>query len=418
VERRSLFDLIFGKPKTYTNQTQLKMLNGYSPTYTPVSDNAYDSDVVRTAVDTIARHAAKLKPKHVRYVQNGIQTPESKLERILQYRPNPYMNYYTFMYKVVTQLYLQNNAFIYIDKSPVGGVISLYPVNYSSVELLQVGKEVYAKFNFFGGQQITLPYEELIHLRRFFYKDDFFGDTSSKVLFPTLQLIQTTNDGIINAIKSSASLRGILKFSAMLKPDDMKKQRDLFVTDYLDIANNGGVVVTDTKAEYSPIANEPKMIDAKQMELIEEKVYKFFNVSREIVTSNYTEDQMNAFYSSVIEPIAIQMSLEFTNKLFTNNERNHGNEIIFSANRLTFAENKTKVSMASELLPLGVFNINEIREVFELEPVEGGDKRIQTLNVVNADQADQYQLGGASDEEGQRDETVSDVRDPSESDTA
>ena len=82
-----------------------------------------------------------------------------------------------------------------------------------------------------------------------------------------------------------------------------------------------------------------------------------------------------------------------TSKLFTERERSFGNEIVFSASRLTYASNDTKTTISKELLPLGIFTVNEIREIWEMEPVEGGDVRMQTLNVVNADKADQYQLG-------------------------
>jgi len=392
VQKRSLYELIFGKSEPSRNYLQLKTLNGYTPIFSTIGD-AYDSDIVRSAVDTIARHAGKLKPKHVRHGDKGIISNHSRIEKLLCHRPNPYMDSYSFFYKVITQLYMANNSFIYVDKDPTGTVRSLYPLNASTTELLQSGANVFVRFTFMGGQKATLPYEELIHLRRFFNRNDLYGESSSEVLYPTLQLIQTTNDGIINAIKSSAYLRGILKFTSMLKAEDMRKQRNDFIKDYLDITNNGGVAATDAKADYEPIQNDPKMIDSKQMELIESKVYNFFNVSKAIVTSDYKEDQWNAFYSSVLEPLAIQMSLEFTEKLFTPNEINHGNEIIFSANRLTYAANTTKVSMARELLPLGVFTVNEIREIFELEPVEGGDKRIQTLNVVDATKANEYQLG-------------------------
>ena len=46
---------------------------------------------------------------------------------------------------------------------------------------------------------------------------------------------------------------------------------------------------------------------------------------------------------------------------------------------------------------MGLFTINEGREIFNLAPVDGGDKRIQTLNVVDAGKANQYQLGEEED---------------------
>lgn len=394
-EKRSLFDRIFGRRPAPTAVQSLKMMNGYVPTFSTIADS-YDSDVVRSAIDAIARNAAKLKPKHIRRVNGQITHMNSNIEYLLSVRPNQYMDAYTFWYKVITQKYAQNNSYIFIEWDENGQAKSLYPINASQVEFLETQSEIFVKFAFLGGQQVTLPYADVVHLRRFFYKNDLYGEPNHRALMPTLELINTTNEGIVNAIKSSANLRGLLKFQAMLKPEDMRAQRDSFINDYLDISNNGGIAATDAKAEYVPLNSDPKLVDAKQMELIEDKVYKYFNVNPSIVKSDYTEEQWNAFYESVIEPIAIEMSLELTAKLFTQREQGFGHEIVFEANRLQYASNQTKINLANILLDRGVLSANEVREIFNLAPFEGGDKRIVSLNFVDASIANQYQLGGAS----------------------
>ena len=394
-EKRSLFDRIFGRTQAPTAVHSLRMMNQFNPTFTMMND-AYDSDVVRAAVDAIARNAAKLKAKHIRRTNGSVMPTNSNIEYILSVRPNPFMDGYSFMYKVVTQLYLQNNSYIFIDWSDNGQVKGFYPVNASQVEFVEAQGEVFVKFAFLGGQQVTLPYQQIIHLRRFFYKNDLYGENSAKALMPTLELIHTTNEGLVNAVKSSASLRGLLKFSAMMRPEDMKKQRDAFVTDYLDISNNGGVAATDSKAEYVPLTSDPKMIDAKQMEIIEDKVFKYFNVNAAIVKSDYSEQQWNAFYESVIEPIAIQLSLEFTSKVFTEREQGWGNEIIFESNRLQYASSQTKIQIIQTLMDRGLMSLNEAREIFNLSAIDGGDKRLVSLNFVDASIQNEYQLGGAS----------------------
>ena len=217
-ERRSLFDRIFGKRVTPNSVESLRMMNGFVPTFTMMND-AYDSDVVRAAVDAIARNAAKLKPKHIRRMNGRVTQTDSNIEYLLSVRPNPYMDAYSFLYKTVTQLYLQNNAYIFIDWAETGQVRGFYPVNASQVEFVEAKGEVFVKFAFLAGQQVTLPYKEIIHLRRFFYKNDLYGENSARALMPTLQLINTTNEGIINAIKSSANLRGILKFTQAIRPN-------------------------------------------------------------------------------------------------------------------------------------------------------------------------------------------------------
>ena len=398
MEYRNLFQKIFGAFKQEKNYPMWRGLGNYTPIFTPFGQNAYASDIVRSTIHSIASSAAKLKPKHIRRVNGEVQYVGGNVERLLMIRPNEYMNAYDFIYKIVTNLYMQNNAFVWARD---GGATGFYPIPLSNLILLQgPDNELFCQFRFAGGQMVTLPYTELIHLRRHYNEDDIFGESNRLPLLPTLELIHTTNQGIINAVKSSARLRGLLKFTqTMMKPEDLEKQRQDFITNYMTAANEGGIAALDAKAEYTPLDNDPKLINAMQMQLIEDKVYRYFNVSRSIVQNDYKEDQWNAFYEGVLEPLAVQMSLEFSSKLFTNRKMGHGNEIIFEANRLQYASIASKISIIKELMDRGLLSQNEGREIFNLSPIEGGDKRLVSLNFVDADKANQYQLGEKGDDD-------------------
>lgn len=392
-EKRSLYEMIFGKKvdAPQEGETQLKMLNGFTPFFTSFSGEAYNIDTVRTAVDAIARNGAKLKARHIRRTSAAIKNAGSGIEYMLQTRPNPQMDAYSFYYKVITQLYMENNAFIYIDRDSKGNVFGFQPLTPMTTEFIELDGDLLVRFFFMGGQVRKIPYKDLIHLRRFFYISDMYGDISDLALRPTLDLLNTTNQGIVNAIKSSAFIRGILKFVGMIKPEDKRRETAAFTKDYMGIDNNGGVAATDGKFEFIPISNDPKMINASQMQLIEDKVYKYFNVNKNIVMSDYTEQQWNSFYESVLEPLSIQMSLEFTDKLFSDGQKGFGNEIVFEANRLQYASSTTKIALVNTLIDRGLLSMNEAREIFNLGPIEDGDKRIVSLNFVDASKANQYQ---------------------------
>jgi HK97 family phage portal protein len=285
-----------------------------------------------------------------------------------------------------------------MDKS--GNYNGFYPIISTNVELLENNGVLLVRFHFMNGERITLEYTKIIHLRRFYYKHDIYGEPNDTALNPTLELINTSNQGIINAVKSSAFLRGILKFSqSMLKDEDIKAQRDKFVTEYLSLDNNGGIGALDSKADFIPLKSEPVTVDEKQLQHIKQSVYNYFGVNEKIINSTYSEEEWNAFYESVLEPIALQMSLEFTSKIFTEREKGHGNEIIFEANRLQYASNTTKINLIKETLPFGLLTINEAREILNLAPVDGGDKRLQSLNFVDSNVANDYQLGKKVEEE-------------------
>ncbi|MDT8900063.1 phage portal protein [Anaeroselena agilis] len=393
MEFRNMFNAVFGDKKPPVNVTQYQFLNDYAPFFSSVSGNFYDNDVVRTCIDAIARNAAKLKPKHIRRANGRIATVADDLQWLLEVRPNPYMSAYDFLYKVVSQLYTNNNSFIYIHLDTLGKITGLFPLSYSSIEFVEYQGELYCRFYFLGGFKMTVPYTELIHLRRHFNGDDIFGESNQKPFKPTLSLIQTVNEGIINAIKSSARLRGFLKFTQTLRPEDLKAQRDKFVADYLSVNNDGGIGAVDAKADFTPVEMNSKMVDDKQMAVIRDNAYRYFGVSENIIKADYTEDQWNAFYESVLEPIAIQLSLEFTEKCFSDREKGFGNEIVFEANRLQYASNQTKINLLQYLMPMGIFSVNDALEILNMPPVEDGDRRIFSLNYVNAKLADAYQTG-------------------------
>ena len=181
---------------------------------------------------------------------------------------------------------------------------------------------------------------------------------------------------------------------------NLKKEKEEFIRDYLSISNNGGIAALDSKMDYVPLEIKGAVIDSEQILAIKQKIYDYLGVSEKIVNSTYNEDEWSAFYESVVEALGLQISLELTEKIFTQREQAFGNSIIMEANRLQFASNATKVQMLKELVPLGLFTVNQALEILNLPSVEDGERRVQTLNVANTKIVDEYQLNkkGASNE--------------------
>ena len=388
-----LFDKLFKRTKESVKTERAEFLSNSTSVFTPWSGDAYSNDIYRAAVDAIARNAAKLKGSHViTYADHKEQPKNSKINRLLQVQPNPYMSAFDMLYKMVTHYFLYNNAFAYLQKDERGQLEGIYPLRALHVDFLaDPNNELYCKFLFANSREVILPYVDIIHLRRNFNNNDLLGDPNT-ALSPALELAHTQNEGYMNGIKSSANIRGILKFTQIMAPEKLKEEKERFINDYLSIANDGGIVATDQKMEYVPIDITPVIIDEKQIQAIKTKIYDYLGVSEAIVNSSYTEDEWAAFYESTLEPIAVQMSLEFTRKLFNEREQAFGNTIIFESGRLQFSSNSTKVNLITQLVPYGLLTINQALEILNLPGVEDGDKRLQTLNVVDANKANEYQL--------------------------
>lgn len=395
-----IFSKLFKNNKSPTNTERAEVMNGSPAIFTPFSGDAYESDIYRAAVDAIARNAAKLKPTHVITMAGQRSDGDAVLNRLLQVKPNPYMTAYDMIYKLVTHYYLYNNAFAYLQMDDKGYLSGIYPLRPLNMEYMTDSTgDLYCKFYFMGGKEYTLPYTQVFTIRRFFNSNDLLGDQNTAIM-PTLDLAHTQSEGMEIAIKSNATIRGILKYNQVLSPDKLREEKEAFINDYLTVSNTGGIAAIDSKADYTPLELKPTAIDEKQLQAVKQKIYDYLGISENIVNSTYNENEWAAFYESVIEPLAVQFSLELTDKLFTPREQAFGNSILLEANRLQFASNTTKTNILKELMPLGLFTINQALEILNLPGVEDGDKRLQTLNVVNAAKADKYQGVGGKENEG------------------
>lgn len=393
-----IFTRLFRRTRQPERTTRTEVLGGSPAVFSPFGGNAYESDIYRAAVDAIARNAAKLKGSHI-VSQDGQRKPgDPVLNRLLQIRPNPFMSAYDVQYKLVTHLFMYNNSFAFLQKSDTGQLEAIWPLKPSNMEFVtDPTGELYCRFVFAGGQTVILPFSDVVILRRHFNSNDLLGD-SNRAIIPTLDLAHTQSEGLKNAIKQGGTIRGLLKYNQVLSDEKLKESKEAFIRDYLTVANEGGIAAVDAKFDYVPLEMKPYAIDDKQLQSIKDKVYSYLGISEAIVTSSYDENEWAAFYESVLEPIALQLSLELTSKVFTKREQAFGNSIMYESQRLQYTSAASKTSIIKELLPYGLFTINEAREILNLPGVEDGDKRLQTLNVVSADLADKYQLEGDADE--------------------
>ncbi|MBR2703888.1 MAG: phage portal protein [Clostridia bacterium] len=393
-EKRSLFETIFGKKKTEKEWGSFQVLNGYDAFFTSFGKETYDSKVARTAIDRISTHAAKLTPKHI---QNDVNHPiKGEINYILQNKPNPIMTTYDFIYKITSQLFTYNNAFVFIAKDSSGMITGFYPIlSYEDKLLQDKSGRIYLKFKFYNGRTYTLPYEDLIHLRRFYNDDDFWG-SNNRVLETDLETAHTSTEGIKNAIKLTNGLKGILNYTnAMLKPEDIKKNRDNFVKDFLKKPNQPGIAALDTKATFQEINMKPITLDNEQLKMVNTNIYDYFGISEAIIRNDYTPEKWNAFFEGVIEPLSIMYGEAFTDAIFGERAIRDGHRIIFTTHRLQYASIDQKVRLLQTILPYGLVTKDTALELLDMHPIGGeeGAKILQSLNNIDSNIANEYQGG-------------------------
>lgn len=364
---------IFGKLKTFRESTSFEERGSYRATYTSFGNQIYKSEIVRSCVRPLAEHTSKASPK----------SSDKNLERILTYCPNYFMNGKDFLSKCRNILEVKNTLFVLITRDDKGKAVGFYPVPYERYEALEYNNGLYIKFKFKNpnASDLTASWDDLAVARKDYLFSDISGEKEDALL-PLLDIVNTTNQGISHAVKATTNLRGIIKLTkAILDEDDVKESRDRFVRDYMGLENSGGIAALDPTMEFIPVNMSPTIVSADQTKDFRENVYRYFGVNESVVTSRANEEEMEAFYSSRIEPFLVAFSQELTRKVFTPREISFGAFILFESSRLQFASNKTKLSLL-QMVDRGAMTPNEWRATMNLAPVEGGDVPIRRLDTA------------------------------------
>lgn len=388
-----LFEKLFPRrPPARDPQAYFRTLTAYQPVYTSYEGSVYEMELTRAAIAAFARHCSKLQLE-----LTGDRRPD--LACVLARQPNPWMDASKFLARTATIYQVQNNAFIVPIEDMGGRLTGYYPVLPQQASIRELDGRAYLAYQFLGGRRAAVELERAGFLCQHQYDDDFFG-ASNRPLYPTLQMMQTQNEGIINGIKNATTIRFLARLAGNLKEKDIQAERARFARDNLE-GNDTGVAMFDSKyAEVKQIESAALIVNPKQQELIRESVFEYFGTNEKILTNTYDENEWNAYYEGAIEPFAIQLSLVLSAMTFSPDELAEGCGIIATANRLQYASNQTKLNVVTQLFDRGFLTHNQGLEIFNMSPVENGDKYYIRKEYTEVSKLDTGKEDGNGDHTG------------------
>lgn len=398
------FDKLFRRgPK---NRKFAPTFDGYMPIYTQFGTNIYASDVVQQALKCIVDEMKKLNPTHVRYKGNDPVPVKSTVQDVLD-SPNQLMTTSEFVEKLVWLLLMNYNAFIiptyytWVDDKTGQErryYDSLYPINPTQVDFIEdASGRLFVKFWFLNGYTTTIPYDDVIHVRYNFSINQYMGGNQMgqpdhQALLGTLQLNDSLLKGVAKAMNASYAVNGIVKYNTLM--DDGKTEAALKELERKLQNSESGFLPLDLKAEFTPLEHKSELVDKDTLEFIDSKILRNWGVPLAILTGDYTKEQYEAFYQKVLEPLALSISQALTKKLFTRRERAFGNKVELYPKELIFMTVSQTLDMINILSPTGGLFENEKRVALGLRPLpELEGKRYMSLNWIDANNADQYQVG-------------------------
>lgn len=378
-----LFRRLFGRKSETITRYRIVQERGNGAYF--YNGKIYQSDIVQACLQPYVKAIGKLCPKHIRRSADSVQVNPEPYMRFLLEEPNTLLTMQKMLEKLVPSLLLSGNAFILISRDSNGYPIELFPVPVVDAAAEYHDSELSVRFVYQNGSVYTHRYDDLIHLRMHMHNNDVFGESIMDALTPLTETVGTIDTGLKKAIKNSAVIRWLLKYTQPLHESDIKQRADNFVKNYLEVSNQSvGVAATDSKADVVQITPKDYVPNFPIMDSIQKRIYALLGVNEKIVSGTYNEDEWNAWYEASVEPIALDLQNEFTRKLFTRKERAFGNYIAFESSNLACSSIATRLNFV-QLVDRGAMLPDEWRALFNMAPIEGGDKPIRRLDTATVE---------------------------------
>jgi len=360
-----LIEKIFGKRKPERKPlTSMETFTAYAPVFTSWGGQLYESALVREAIYAKGRHIMKL-----RFDMRG--SAHRELYNAVKIRPNPWSTWPDFLERCNAIYETQNNLIIVPVLDEYGQTRGFWPVYPSGCEVKESSGVPFLVFQMISGQTRAMELSKCCIVRKHQLKNDFFGENNA-CLTPTMELINTFEQSIMEGVKNAASYRFMAQVTNYMFDEDLAKERKRF--DKLNFQEGGGglLLFNNNVTNVKQLEAAKNLVDKDQQELIERNVWRYFGVSEEVIMNTATPEKLSTFYDGEVEPFAIKMSDGMSGMIYTDREMTTGNRALLTANRLQYMSVPDKVSMSQQLGDRGALLIDEIRDLFNYPPLPDG----------------------------------------------
>ena len=325
----------------------------------------YQQVLVRSVIERFAIACSKLKPEI-----EGTARP--RVRRAVETSPNQFQTWPQFLYRCAT-LYMNNTTVCVVPEYRPGTQVQIgyYPVPLAEAEVVEHAGEYWLRWSTVDGDVRAVELKRVAIVTRFQYVSDWFGD--GNILANTLSMLKAQEDAQKQSINDSAQLRFIGQLNGNVREEDQEKKRDRFAEQNLSSSNSTPLMVYDnTFLTIDQLQAQNWTIPSEEMDRIENNVFDYFGTNRRILQNAFDENAWDAYYEGCIEPFALALGEAMTQATFTMRER-PANRISFSSNRMEYASAASKRNMGKDMTDRGLMKVNEVREMLQLPPVDGGD---------------------------------------------
>lgn len=364
--------------------------------------DSLDIGIVFSCAERRANAVAKL-PIHVfKNTATGREREyNDAVVRLLETRPNIYVTPSVFKHTLSVHQDLWGNAYIWIETDKRKGTpIALWILDPSSTTVEKNTTTGVITYKAYLNNTIyVFNSSEIIHLKGL-STDGIIGKSRISVARETLGNMKASSKFIGKFYQNGTMSGAVLTYPEELGKEAKDNIKASWQENYGGLDQAGKIAVLDRGLDYKSLGMPLK--DAEfiaSSKFNKDEIAMIFNVpphkvgSMDGATFSNIEQQSMDFIQDSIQPVITQWEEEFNYKLFTSNS---GLYIKFNLGSAMRADSINRSLFYEKMQNIGVYSINEIRSFEDMNGLgEIGDKHYRSLNFVDIEKADEYQLSKA-----------------------
>lgn len=411
-----MFDYIRNFLRRKERKTLVSLLNDSQAIFSYYGQNVYLSDHVNNCIDRIAIEIGKMSVLSVVTGMNTVKVQNDEISRLFRFKPNPLQTTKDFLACCEWLRRKDCNCFIYpqyeIIKDKMGNEYKYYtafwPLNPTSIEIGVdgTGKVWEIKFHWRSGGTDIIPYSDVVHLKWRRGKNTVigggsdFGTPDIRELSESVSALGEILKTVPKALKSSLKINGMYRAKTVVDGNLLNSMRDEFEKHISK--SESGIIATDLPGEFVPINMSPTKIDDTVMKFLKSIIRERYGISEAMLSGDFNAEQHGAFYQSCLEDFQTEFEQAMSACVFTQREQDIGHRIRTYYSRTAFMTNNQKIELATLGTNTGLFTLNQILDMFGYEPQPDGDRRLQSLNYISTNIADDYQLNAIKDKKKEK----------------
>ncbi len=349
-------------------------------------DTALTFTAVWAAIRLLTESVSSLPISVYRVENNGDKTEAVKesLYSLLKYKPNTYQNKITFFEKIMMDLCVNGNSYVYIERNRLARVTGLYCMNYEDMTIIQKDNQLFYEN---GETGEVYNSNDVLH---------FTGLTTDGIegLSPITQCKKAIGWGMAieeygnTFFKNGAKLSGVLSTDRSLSETAIDRLRQSFNNTYSQLSGSNQTAILEEGLTFKPVGISPdqaQFLASRTFSL--EEIGRIWNIPPHMLgdlsksSFNNIEMQSQEFVTYTLLPYLTRIENEMNLKLFRTSDV--GRLFVkFNVGGLLRGNIKDRSEFYTKMINTGVMSINEVRALEDLNKIEDGDKHFMQMNMT------------------------------------